>query len=154
MNAKRYCVYISEQELIVAIEAIVQAKGWSKNDVFRESLRTYLRQDAITVELAEFERRQAATFREQGRHMRRLKNDFQILMAFFDLFARSYYVHTPSVPQEAVESAAASAKLRYERLLQQLPGVLQGATGLMQVSLGLNADFDSEAKILATDANS
>lgn len=154
MRAKRYCIYISEQQLIDAIEAMARVKGWSKNDVFREALRTYLRQDAIATELAEFERRQAATFREQGRHMRRLKNDFQILMAFFDLFARSYYVHTPSVPQEAVESAAASAKLRYERLFQQLPGVLQGATGLIQVSVGLDAQFDSEAKILATDASS
>ena len=62
--------------------------------------------------------------------MRRLRNELQILMAFFDLFVRSCYVHTPTVPPEAVEGAAASAMLRYENLLRQLPNVLQGATGL------------------------
>jgi hypothetical protein len=144
MDGKRYNIYISETEQVEGIEAIVKAKGWSKSDVFREALRAYLRHDAISCELAQFERRQAATFREQGRQMQRLRNDLQILMAFFDLFARSYYVHTPSVPPEAVDAAATSAKLRYERLLQQLPDVLQGATGLINVSVGLDIGFDPQ----------
>jgi hypothetical protein len=48
----------------------------------------------------------------------------QIIMAFFDLFVRSYYVHAPTVPLEAFEGAADSAKLRNENLLRQLPKVL------------------------------
>jgi hypothetical protein len=143
MDGKRYNIYISEAEQVEGIEAIVKSKGWSKSDVFREALRTYLRHDAISTELTQFERRQAATFRELGRQTQRLRTDLQILMAFFDLFARSYYVHTPTVPSEAVDAAATSAKLRYERLLQQLPKVLQGATGLIQVSVGLDTGFDS-----------
>jgi len=153
MDGKRYNIYISETDQVEGIETIVRAKGWSKSDVFREALRTYLRQDAISNELAQFERRQAVTFREQGRFTQRLRTDLQILMAFFDLFARSYYVHTPSVPPEAVDAAATSAKLRYERLLQQLPEVLQGATGLIQVSVGLDAGFDSLDQKLASDAS-
>jgi hypothetical protein len=52
-----------------------------------------------------------------------------------------------------VDAAATSAKLRYERLLQQLPEVLQGATGLIQVSVGLDAGFDSLDQKLASDAS-
>ena len=146
MKRRRYNFIISETDLIEGMEAMVKAKGWSKTDVFREAVRDYLRQNAISSELAEFERRQAATFREQGRQMRQLRSDFQILMAFIDLFARSYYVHTPPVPPEAVDASATSAKLRYEKLLQQLPSVLQGVTGLIDVSVHLDGDFDSHTK--------
>lgn len=138
MSAKRYCVYVSDKDLMEGLEATASAKGWSRNDVFREALRTYLRQDAIRSELAEFECRMAATYRELDRQMKRLRNDLQILMAFFDLFTRSYFVHTPSIPAEAVDTAAVAAKLRYERLLRQLPEVLQGVTGLIRVSVNLD----------------
>jgi hypothetical protein len=143
MNGKRYSLYLSEteNELVGAIEAAAKSKG-SQSAVFREALKAYFRTDLITHELAEFERRIAATYREQGRQMRRLRNDLQILIAFFDLFARSYYVHTPSVPAEAVDAAAAVAKLRYEKLLRQLPEVLQGATGLVSVSANLDNGFE------------
>lgn len=146
MKRRRYNFIISEADLIEGMEAMVKAKGWSKTDVFREAVRHYLRQNAISSELAEFERRQAAAFREQGRQMRQLRSDFQILMAFIDIFARSYYVHTPPVLPEAVDASATSAKLRYERLLQQLPSVLQGATGLIDVSSRLDGEFDSHTK--------
>jgi hypothetical protein len=154
MDRRRYNLILSESELVEGIEAIVKAKGWSMTDVFREAVRAYLRQNAITSELGEFERRQAATFREQGRQIRQLRSEFQILMAFFDLFARSYYVHTPPVPPEAVNASATSAKLRYERLLQQLPGVLQGATGLINVSVSVDAGFDSQAKTHTPETDS
>jgi len=138
MSAKRYCVYVSDKDLMEGLEATASAKGWSRNDVFREALRTYLRQDAIRSELGEFECRMAATYRELDHQMTRLRNELQILMAFFDLFTRSYFVHTPSIPAEAVDAAAAGAKLRYERLLRQLPEVLQGVTGLIRVSVNLD----------------
>ena len=144
MGGKRYNIYVSEPELVAGIEGIVKAKGWSRNDVFREAVRTYLRLDPISSELAELERRQAATFREQARKLRQLRTELQILMGFFDLFARSYYVHTPMVPPEAVDAAAASARLRYERLLQQLPSVFEGATGLVQVSASLDTGLESK----------
>jgi hypothetical protein len=144
MNLKRYSLYLSDshKELVEAIEAAAKDKG-SQSVVFREALKTYFRTDQITQELARFERRMAAAFREQDRQMRRLRNDLQILMAFFDLFARSYYVHTPTVPSEAVEGAAASARLRYEKLLRQLPEVLQGATGLAGLVVKLDDGFDA-----------
>ena len=69
-------------------------------------------------------------------------DDLQIIMAFFDLFMRSYYVQTPTVPPEAFEGAAASAKLRYENLLRQLPKVLQGATGLASLAVKLDDGFE------------
>ena len=146
MGSRRYNIIVTETALVEGIEIMVKAKGWSKSDVFREAVRAYLRQNAISSELAEFERRQAATFREQGRQVRQLRTELQILMAFFDLFARSYYVHTPPVPPEAVDASATSAKLRYERLLQQLPGMFQGVTGLINVSADFDAGFDPEAK--------
>lgn len=146
MGSRRYNIIVTETALVEGIEVIVKAKGWSMSDVFREAVRLYLRQNAISSELAEFERRQAASFREHGRQMRQLRTDLQILMAFFDLFARSYYVHTPPVPPEAVDASATSAKLRYERLLRQLPGMFQGATGLINVSANLDTGFDPEAK--------
>lgn len=153
MGAKRYCVYISDKDLMEGLEAMASAKAWSRNDVFREAVRTYLRLDSISSELSEFERRQAATSRELGRQIRQLRNDFQLLMAFFDLFTRSYYFHTPPVPPEAVDASASSAKLRYERLLRQLPNVLQGATGLMSVSANIDAAFDYQRKTDATETD-
>jgi hypothetical protein len=142
MNGKRYSLYLSDSHngLIEAIEAAAKDKG-SQSVVFREALKTYFRTDQITRELTGFERRMATAFLEQSRQMRRLRNDLQILMAFFDLFARSYYVHTPTVPSEAIEGATASARLRYENLLRQLPEVLQGATGLAGVSVKLDDSF-------------
>jgi hypothetical protein len=74
-------------------------------------------------------------------------------MAFFDLFARSYYVHAPSVPPEAVGAAATTAKLRCQRLLRQRPDVLPGASGLIRVSVGLDAGFESLDQKLASDAS-
>jgi hypothetical protein len=133
------CISSLYEDLMERLESTASAKGWSRNDVFREALRTYLRQDAIRSELSEFESRMAATCRELDRQMKRLRNDLQILMAFFDLFTRSYFVHTPSIPAAAVDTAAVGAKLRYERLLRQLPEVLQGVRGLISISANLDS---------------
>lgn len=151
MGAKRYCVYISDKDLMEGLEAMASAKAWSRNDVFREAVRTYLTLDSISSELSEFERRQAATSRELGRQIQQLRNDFQLLMAFFDLFTRSYYVHTPPVPPEAVDASASSAKLRYERLLRQLPSMFQGESGLVGVSTNLESSVDSRSKTAAAE---
>jgi hypothetical protein len=145
MNGKRYSLYLSDshRELIEAIEKAGKDRG-SQSVVFREALKLYFRTDQIAQELAGFERRMAAAYREQDRQMRRLRNELQILMAFFDLFVRSYYVHTPTVPAEAVEGAAASAKLRYENLLRQLPKVLQGSTaGLAGLAVKFGDGFET-----------
>jgi hypothetical protein len=51
-------------------------------------------------------------------------------MAFFDRFVRSYLVHTPPVPPEAIDAQAAAARDRYHKLMRDIPSALQNGEGL------------------------
>jgi hypothetical protein len=142
--AKQYSVYISDTDLGNAINEAVKSKtGWSYGDLFREAVIDYLRRDKIREELVELEKRQAASFSAMIKETRRVRGDLQIMLAFLDLFSKVYLLHTPKVPAEAQKESAINAKERYEKLIKQLPEVLQSAHGLVSVSLDLEQGFES-----------
>lgn len=139
-----HSVYNSDSELRGAIEALAKEREWSISDVYKEAVKEYLGKDRLRQEFGEFEKRIAASYRAMTKEQRRIRNDLEIFMAMFDLFIRSYFVHTPSVPPEAVEFAAADGWQRYEKLISQLPEMMRSGGGALGAAMAANMENDAE----------
>lgn len=109
----------------------------------REALRAFLKQEDQKDDIDHLEARLVATLGRLGKDIRIARNDVHVCMAFIDTLARSFLLHTPPVPPEAVKASAASADERYERFLREVAKGLQGDTGLFE-RLARTIDQDRE----------
>lgn len=143
-TSKQHTVRISDAELLQAIEGAAKEKGWAVADLYREAVKEYLGRDRLREEFAAFEKRVAASHRAVTREQRRIKNDLEVMLALFDLFARSYFMHTPPVPPEAVDLASKEAWERYEKMRSQVAQMVRAGSGVLAIATELNAEADGE----------
>lgn len=143
-KSKQHGIRISDATLLGEIEAAAKERGWAISDLYREAVKEYLGKDRIREELAEFEKRIAGSHRAVTKEQRRIGNQLDVMLALFDLFARSYFMHTPSVPPEAVELASAEGWQRYEKMRNQVAQMVRSTSGVLAVAAELNAEDDPE----------
>ena len=141
-NDGRHTVRITDPELLAAIEGECKERGWGYSDLYREAMKEYLGRQKLHEELAEFEKRIAASHRAVTREQRRIRNDISVMLGLFDLFARSYFLHTPSVPPEAMDMAAADGWQRYEKMRSQLAAMVRGGGSVLGIAAELNAESE------------
>jgi len=123
---KWHTVRLLDPLLTEKIESTAHERGWSISEVYREAIKDFFDKERLREEFSSYREMMESSFGETSKQINQLRNDMQVMMAFFDLFAKSYYLHTPAVPADAVELAIMNAKQRYEKLLKQLPEVIQG----------------------------
>jgi hypothetical protein len=140
----RHSIRINDPELYDAIERTAKERGWAISDLYREAIKEYLGRDQLKDDLAEFEKRVAASHRAVTKEQRRMRNDIEVMLALFDVFARSYFLHTPSVPPEAVETAAKDGWQRYEKMRVQIAAMVRAQGGALAIAKELNAELDSD----------
>lgn len=140
----RHSIRINDPELYDSIERTAKERGWAISDLYREAIKEYLGRDQLKDDLAEFEKRVAASHRAVTKEQRRMRNDLEVMLALFDLFARSYFLHTPSVPPEAAEMAAQDGWRRYEKMRKQIAEMVRAQSGTLAIAKELNAELDSD----------
>ncbi|QYY27523.1 hypothetical protein [Diaphorobacter sp. MNS-0] len=140
----KHTVQVTDPEFKEAVEKAAKDKGWAIADVYREAVREYLGRDRLREEFAEFEKRVAASHRAVTREQRRIKNDLEVMLALFDLFTRSFFLHTPAVPPEAIDLASKEAWERYEKLRAQVAQMVRAGSGVLAIAAELNAEGDGE----------
>lgn len=120
--------YLSHQ-----LEAAVEERGviGARTDIVCEALAQYFKANAERDSHEEMEARIAATLTRVLKDVMHGRNEVQLLTAMFDCYLRSYFMHTPPVPREAVDASAASAAARYDRLIRQIPEMMQGGGGVL-----------------------
>lgn len=120
--------YLSSQ-----LENAVDERGviGARTDIVCEALAQYFKADAERESRDEMEARIAATLTRVLKDVMQGRNEVQLLTAMLDCFLRSYFLHTPPIPREAVDAAAAAAQERYRRLIRQVPEVMQGGGGVL-----------------------
>lgn len=128
-----------EDDFQQMIEEAAKARGWSVPDLFREAARQYIKGDEFHRMLVDFEKRQAGSFKSLHREVRRLRNDMQVLMTVQELFVKSYYMHTPPVPEDARPVAKAQAMERFEKLLRAIADTMQVGGSLSSITVALDA---------------
>lgn len=120
-------------ELHAQLDAAAAERGGSgaKTAILVEALKAYFRSADEAVRRDEMEARVAATLNGVRKDIALVRNESQIGIALLDSFIRTYLVHTPPVPREAVEDAAVSAQDRYEKLMRRTPELLQGDNSIL-----------------------
>lgn len=104
-----------------ALEEVAKARGWSVPGLFREAARQYIQGDELHRAMVDLEKRQAGSFKALHNEMRRTRSEMQKLMTMQELFIKSYYMHTPPIPENAKPEAKAQAMERWERLARGIP---------------------------------
>ncbi|AVS79988.1 hypothetical protein C8244_01830 [Paracidovorax avenae] len=99
-----------------ALEEVAKARGWSVPGLFREAARQYIQGDELHQAMVDLERRQAGNFKALHNEVRRMRNEMQKLMTMQELFIKSYYMHTPPIPEDEKPGAKAQALVRWEKL--------------------------------------
>lgn len=120
-------------ELHAQLEAAAADRGGSgaKTAILVEALKAYFRGVDESARRDEMEARVAATLNGVRKDIALVRNESQIGIALLDSFIRTYLVHTPPVPREAVDEAAVSAQDRYEKVMRRIPDLLQGDSGIL-----------------------
>lgn len=115
------------------LEDAVDERGviGARTDIVCEALAQYFKANAERDSRDEMEARIAATLTRVLKDVMQGRNEVQLLTAMFDCFLRSYFIHTPPVPREALDASVAAAQHRYERLIRQVPEVMQGGGGVL-----------------------
>lgn len=128
-----------DEDFQQAIEEAAKARGWSVPGLFREAARQYLKGDELHQLLVDFEKRQAGSFRALHKEVRRMRNDMQVLMTVQELFIKSYYMHTPPVPEDARAVSKAQAMERWEKLLRAIADTMQVGGSLSSITVALDS---------------
>ena len=66
--------------------------------------------------MVDLEKRQAGSFKTLHNEVRRMRSEMQELMTMHELFIKSYYMHTPPIPEDMKLEAKAQALERWEKL--------------------------------------
>lgn len=111
--------------------------GGSIADLVNEAVEQFIATKRQETSLEEFERKVGDTVGRLAREVRSQNNSVQFLMAFFDCYVRSYLLHTPSVPNDALDAQASSAHERYRKLMDQVPKALSNSEGITAVIAAL-----------------
>ncbi len=98
--------------------------------IVKDAVRQYLDRDRQSNLLEGVEERLVATMTRVLRELRVMRNDQHLTMAFVDTLAQTFLLHTPPLPPDAVEAAAASATVRHGKYTRAVVGQLQGSEGL------------------------
>ncbi len=99
-----------------ALEEVAKARGWSVPGLFREAARQYIQGDELHRAMVDLEKRQAGSFKTLHNEVRRMRSEMQELMTMHELFIKSYYMHTPPIPEDMKLEAKAQALERWEKL--------------------------------------
>lgn len=116
-------------ELYEAFHEAAKKRGGTPSAAAREAIREWVDRERVWSQRDDLEERIAATMTRVMKDIVLVRNDIHVQMAFFDAYMRSYFLHTPPVPREALDAAAAAAQDRYEKLLKQVPQLLQDGGG-------------------------
>lgn len=111
----------------------------SEAELLRLALRELDKQDAFNDLLVSFEKRMAGSMRALHKRIDQLENQNQMLMAWMEVFMRSYYFHTLTVPAEARKTAAAEADRRSKKFIEDVANLLQKGGAAQQILIQLNA---------------
>lgn len=117
-------------DLYASAEALAKERNLTLSALIREALRDHLDADRRQEQADSLEARLVASMERLSKDVRIGRNDVHVLMALLDSLVRSFLLHTPPVPPEAVDAAAASADLRYGAFMRNTVGAIQGETGL------------------------
>ncbi|MCD0253096.1 hypothetical protein JWH16_04405 [Xanthomonas campestris pv. campestris] len=98
----------------------------------REALRDRVEAERRRDEADSLEARFVATMQRTQQDVRLVRNDVHVVMAYVDSLVRSFLLHTPPVPPEAVKAAAAAGDQRYARFMKNVRDALQGGAGLFE----------------------
>lgn len=112
------------------LERLAGARGTAVAVIVKEAVRQYLDRERQHDALEGIEARLVATMTRVLRELRVVRNDQHLTMAFVDTLAQTFLLHTPPIPPEAVEAAAASATERHGKYTRAVVGQLQGSDGL------------------------
>ncbi|ABM31004.1 ribbon-helix-helix domain-containing protein [Paracidovorax citrulli] len=118
-----------------ALEELANARGWSVPALFREAARQYMQGEELHRAMVDLEKRQAGSFKALHKEVRRLRHDMRVLMAVQELFIKSYYMHTPHVPEAARIVSKAHAVERWEKLLRAIAGTMQDSGSLSNITV-------------------
>ncbi len=113
-------------EIIGEVDAIAKSERRSATSIVIDALHHYLRDADAAAQATKQIESIAATIRAQQRETRRLRRDVQLLFASLDGLARLYLLHTPPVPGDALDGAAASASERYAKFHASLVEAVRG----------------------------
>ena len=116
--------------MLQKLEALLAERGGTRAAAVREAVRDWLQEERRRDEQDHLEARIAGSLSRTRKEISLVRNDVHVLMAFFDRFVRSYLVHTPPVPSEAIDAQAATASERYHKLMCDIPSALQNGEGL------------------------
>lgn len=117
-------------ELAEAVEALSKERGMTFSALVREALRGYLDEAKRQEKAEQLEARLAASMGRVRKDVRTTRGDVHVVLAYLDCLIRSFLMHTPPVPPEAIKAAAAAADPRYARFMDNVAKSLQGETGL------------------------
>lgn len=118
------------EDLDAKLTELVQERGGSKQAAIREAVRDYINREALIAERDALEARIAGSLSRTRKDIGLVRNELHVLMAFVDRFVRSYLLHTPPVPAEAMDAQAATASDRYQKLMREIPTALQNGDSL------------------------
>ena len=90
----------------------------------------------ISDELLTFE-----SLKDLHSKMQRLENELSIFFNFFCYFTKHFFVYNPELPPETMNTAAISAKKRYEEMFQEFQKSMQNSPSIFQSML---ADYFEE----------
>lgn len=127
-----------DSDLQNKVEAAAVKLGWKPAELFREAMRQYLKGDETNQLLIDFEKRQAGSFKSLHRVLRQHRNELQIIMTVFELFIKTYFLHTPPVPTEARATAKTQAMERYENLIRSITEVMQAGGSLTSIAVAID----------------
>lgn len=125
------------------MEAVAKQRSMAVASVIREAADAHLNRLG-RGRASEDPAVQAAT--RTAKQIRAMQNELHVVMAFLDMLMRTFLLHMPPVPEEAVDAQAAAAEQRYRKLIEQLPLLLQSGEGLAGLSEALTGPVSGSAQ--------
>lgn len=136
-------------DLYEAAEAGAKERGMSISAYVREAVRNKVGEDQRRYEAESLEARLVASIQRVQKDVRIVRGDLHVTMALIDSLVRSFLLHTPPIPPEAVPAASAAADARYERFIKNVVKSVQGHSGVFDQLLGTDPlDVDEEGEPL------
>ncbi|MEI2263592.1 hypothetical protein OHC51_21785 [Stenotrophomonas indicatrix] len=110
----------------------------------REAVRDKVGEDRRRYEAESLEARLAASIGRLQKDVRIVRGDVHVAMALIDSLVRSFLLHTPPIPPEAVPAATAAADARYNRFIKNVVKAVQGHSGVFDQLLGTDPSDDAD----------